>query len=525
MIGVIANPRDRGVVEEFFELFKTPWEFCRDDREYDVILCAAGDGSRRGAAKLWVIFAGCTPGLSDSNAAQARSGIAYKGIHLPLYSGCRTFSDGDAALLAEVDSGRPVIRSESRKEGTIVELGYDLFAEIRQLLTEGQPPADAEIPTLDLHIALLRDLILAHGVMVAEIPPVPEGYRFIACLTHDVDHPLLRNHVFDHTALGFFYRATLGSLGGLLRGRRTLREAFRNLAAAARLPLVWIGAAQDFWAKFDRYLEIEQDAPSTFFVIPFRGCAGRCITGKAPARRAAGYSVAEIAPQVTRMKAAGCEIGLHGIDAWSSTVAGRAESEEIRRVAGNEGEIGVRMHWLYFDQHSPQMLDEAGFGYDSTVGYNETVGYRAGTGQVYRPLTAKHLFELPLHIMDTALFYPNHLNSSQKGARQRIESILQNAERFGGCVTVNWHDRSIAPERCWDDFYIELIGNMRSRGAWFATGTDAVEWFRRRRLARIDFSEGGAVLIREQPVDEDELPPLALRIANSLAEPVGSPQA
>ena len=44
--------------------------------------------------------------------------------------------------------------------------------------------------------------------------------------------------------------------------------------------------------------------------------------------------------------------------------------------------------------------------YDSTIGYNETVGYRAGTTQPYRPLAASRLLELPLHVMDTALFYP-----------------------------------------------------------------------------------------------------------------------
>ena len=31
MIGVIANPADHDVVCEFFELFKTPWEFYRGE--------------------------------------------------------------------------------------------------------------------------------------------------------------------------------------------------------------------------------------------------------------------------------------------------------------------------------------------------------------------------------------------------------------------------------------------------------------------------------------------------------------
>ena len=58
MIGVIANPSEYGLVCEFFELFKTPWEFYRSDRRYDVLL-STGDGQFDGAtAKLVLIYAG-----------------------------------------------------------------------------------------------------------------------------------------------------------------------------------------------------------------------------------------------------------------------------------------------------------------------------------------------------------------------------------------------------------------------------------------------------------------------------------
>ena len=43
MIGVIAKPGQRAALEEFFELFKTPWEFFQPDRTYDVVLATADD--------------------------------------------------------------------------------------------------------------------------------------------------------------------------------------------------------------------------------------------------------------------------------------------------------------------------------------------------------------------------------------------------------------------------------------------------------------------------------------------------
>src|SRR5438132_13848134 len=139
------------------------------------------------------------------------------------------------------------------------------------------------------------------------------------------------------------------------------------------------------------------------------------------------------------------------------------------------------MHWLYFDDHSPLALEKAGCSYDSTMGYNETVGYRAGTSQAFKPLQATHLLELPLHVMDTALFFPSHLNLSAKEAEKLVRAIIENVPRFGGVVTVNWHDRSIAPERLWDRFYMDLVSELRSRGPWFATYRQDDLWLLRSR--------------------------------------------
>ena len=107
---------------------------------------------------------------------------------------------------------------------------------------------------------------------------------------------------------------------------------------------------------------------------------------------------------------------------------------------------GVRMHWLYFDADSPRQLEAAGFDYDSTWGYNDAVGYRAGTSQVFR-LAGTKLMELPLSIMDSALFYPRRMGLTDREAMQLCRRIVANARRFGGTVVINWHDRSLAPER------------------------------------------------------------------------------
>jgi hypothetical protein len=519
MIGVIADSSERDVVREFFELFKTPWEFYRSDRRYEVVLCA-GDGLSDETAKLVVFYAGRKIHCDDEEniriGCQRRHTciLSYQGQRIPIYGDIITFPDEKRGLLTDEDSHECVAHLDVRGGHALARLGYDLFAEVRTLLTVGQPPDNADMPALELHIAILRGLITRCGIPLVEIPPIPDGYRLIACLTHDVDHPAIRQHKWDHTTFGFLYRATFGSLRNLIRGQMSVRGLARNWAAALKLPFVHLGLAKDFWREFaDRYLELEKGLRSTFFVIPFKNCPGKNSQGRALMLRGARYGAQDIAGAIHTLLAAGCEVGLHGIDAWLDSSRGRVELEEIRRLTG-VSEIGVRTHWLYYDQQSPVALEKAGAAYDSTVGYNETVGYRAGTTQVYKPLLASELLELPLHLMDTALFYPDHLGLSPRQAEIVLGRMVDSAVQYGGCLTINWHDRSIAPERLWDASYRGLIQDLKRRGAWFSTVGQAVSWFRKRRsvVFETDWTRPDAVHGRVEADHDDNLPGLRLRI-------------
>lgn len=519
MIGVVAGSGEEALVREFFELFKTPWEFYRKDRRYDVLLCA-GDGQFQGAAKLAVVYAGRKTRFD--NEQNIRTGLprkyprifSYDGKGIPIYGDTIAFPEKDRGLLADEGSHECTAYLDQHREIALARIGYDLFAELRLLLTVGQPAANANIPTLELHIAFLRDLITRCGVSLVEVPPLPPGYSFVACLTHDVDHPSIRQHKWDHTMFGFLYRAVFGSLRNLIRGRMSVRDLITNWAATLKLPFIHMGLAKDFWRDFpDRYLEMEDNVSSTFFIIPFKNYPGKSADGLAPMFRAAHYEARAIADLISRLTTAGCEIGLHGIDAWLDVSKGHEELDEIRRLTGS-ADVGVRMHWLYHNHQSPVVLEKAGASYDSTIGYNDTVGYRAGTTQVYRPLEASRLLELPLHVMDTALFYPDYLDLSPQDAKVVLGRLADNAVQFGGCLTVNWHDRSTAPERLWGACYGNLVQDLKSRCAWFATTGQAIAWFRKRRsvVFETDCPETDAVRARVTVAHSDNLPGLRFRI-------------
>jgi hypothetical protein len=91
---------------------------------------------------------------------------------------------------------------------------------------------------------------------------------------------------------------------------------------------------------------------------------------------------------------------------------------------------------------------------------------------------------------------------------------VDNAVQFGGCFTINWHDRSIAPERLWGACYRDLVQHLRSGRAWFATASEAVSWFQKRRsvVFETDPIESDAVHARVSAHIGDDLPGLRLRI-------------
>jgi hypothetical protein len=317
---------------------------------------------------------------------------------------------------------------------------------------------------------------------------------------------------------GFVVRASVGTLIDLARGRRVLADAVRNWAALLSLPLVLLGLVQDFWHPFEDYSRAEKGRRSTFFLVPFKGRPGVAPDGAIDPARAVRYEVSEI--QGDMQKAApDSEFAVHGIDAWRDVEAGRAEMRQLTSATGRET-AGVRMHWLYFDHGSPQRLEAAGFDYDSTCGYNDAVGYRAGTSQVFRLPESENLMELPLSIMDSALFFRRRMNLTHADASHRCGQIVGAARRFGGTVVINWHDRSLSPERLSGGFYQKLLDDVGAGGgAWFATAGEAVDWFRWRRSIRFAEQRDSGTVTVMASAPCSPLPPAVVCVHRAANDP------
>ena len=486
MIGVAANESDLPWITEFFELFKTPWEQALPGKRYRVVL-STGPASDVADADLTLVYG------ADELPVDRRFGVAvtpvrgevvvaWGGETIPIYGRTAGFGEPIEEGLPHA-GGTALGYRRTCGSKTIYRFGYDLFAETASLLTQGQPKSNAASPTLELHIDMIRQCLLRSQVPFVEIPPRPHDYSFVCCLTHDVDFFGVRRHAGDSTLAGFVGRAMAGTAFDVIRGRRPLDEALRNWGAVLSLPLVFLGRARDFWQPFDDYRHVERGRRSTFFLIPFRGRPGIGPDGRSESLRAAPYGVQEIRQDIEAHSGPTTEFAVHGIDAWRDTDAGGAERRELAAATGCE-RPGIRMHWLYFSPESPRKLEDAGFAYDSTWGYNDAIGYRAGTAQAFQLTGTRQFLELPLTVMDTALFYLDRMGLDRRQAMKRCREIVQQLRRFGGAFVVNWHDRSLAPERQWTRPYEALLHELDANGVWFAKAGEAVDWFRWRRSIR-----------------------------------------
>lgn len=517
MIGVLSSDDEARAVEEFFQLFKTPWEFWAPHNNYDLVIATREEIPHDVSANALLIYHSHAIGFDDQIGVVTESPkecgwLEWQGVDFPVYGNLMAFQSNGRPLIRSKQTSEVVGSAIAGSERPTVRIGFDLFSEVAFLLTHGQPAENARFATLDIHISLLRAIMRSLEVPFVEVPPVPYGYDFMACLTHDVDFVGVRDHKWDHTMWGFLYRSSVGSFLNALAGRLPWSKCLQNWTAALSLPLVHLGFREDFWLEFDRYREIEKKFGSTFFFLPFKDVAGTLGSTSAPKRRAAKYELAGIKEQIAELLENGCEVGLHGIDAWQNVQSAQIERSRICELTA-QSDLGARMHWLYWTESSPKTLEDAGLTYDSTFGYNDAVGFRAGTAQPFCPLSAKRLLELPLNIQDSAMFYSGRMMLSEAEALNTCRDLIHTMYLSGGALTVNWHTRSLSPERLWGDFYTELLREIQKYHVWFGTAQEIVRWFRERRALRFDsvhFEENGVRVALSSPIGSSE-PPLTVR--------------
>jgi len=169
-----------------------------------------------------------------------------------------------------------------------------------------------------------------------------------------------------------------------------------------------------------------------------------------------------VASLIAQLEEEGFENGVHpGYETYLQPAVLQQEADLLRQVIGQD-QFGGRQHFLRWLPQSWQHWESCGLAYDSSVGYSDRPGFRAGTCIPYRPWLAEldreaHLLEIPLVIMDVALF------RACTGYDEAFDSFQQCVERcrlVGGVFTFLCHNEMLASKPGFPAFYAKLLNTL-----------------------------------------------------------------
>ncbi len=274
----------------------------------------------------------------------------------------------------------------------------------------------------------------------------PGSKRFAVCLNHDIDFI----HYFK------FSRFLLS----LLHGK--MKEAFTILLSKY--------SRYNPWWNFTDIMKLEENynAKSSFYFLAL---------GKGDLDYS--FNIEELTDAILNIIDNGWEVGLQGgHTAYKSLRQIKKEKTRLENIV-NRKVIGYKNHFLRFKVPDTwELLSKAGFKYDTTFGYWNCVGFRNGMCHPYKPFNLKKnteidILEIPLTIMDSALFSHMQLNTSS--AWYITKRLIDTVEKYQGVITIVCHNTSMRDENL--KFYKKILMYCHEKHAWLTSGEEILKWW------------------------------------------------
>ena len=303
------------------------------------------------------------------------------------------------------------------------------------------------------------------------LAPWPEGHRWAAVVTHDLD-------VVDRW--GLFTLLRMVELG--LKGAWDLS---RRVARAARRSFQKDPVARGIHSILQ--LEAHHGIRATWFVI----CADpglRSMLAGDSTYQPEGPAARRLLAALTQ---AGHEIGLHGSFATANNSA--EMSRQRRRLARltTTPVPGARQHFLRMRPGETQRhMVESGFDYDATWGFADRNGFRLGVADSVPVWDAGRETMLPLEAvplmwMDRALSKYAGVEEPGRWVEDARE-LMRECKAVEGCWVGLWHPNTTEalgfPGA--EPAFVSLLQALADDRPYFASAHRLVQWRRFRRSVR-----------------------------------------
>ncbi len=283
-------------------------------------------------------------------------------------------------------------------------------------------------------------------------PEYPEGKKFAVCLTHDID-VIYPEKLYP----------IIGTAKALAQG---------DLTGAVKTPFSRVNKKWNPCWNFKEIMELEAkyNAKSSFYFLALH-----------PGEKDFNYKIEELETELPFISDHGWEVGLHGgHESYKSLEDIKEKKQRIEKVFGKKI-IGYRNHYLRFEVPDTwELLNQAGFKYDTTFGYPDCAGFRNGMCHPFRPYnlnTGKQIdiLEIPLIIMDRTLLR-DYMRLDVKKAWELVKSLIDKVEKCNGVVTVLWHNNTSMEGKNLE-YYEKFLKYVYEKKAWITSGEEVFNWW------------------------------------------------
>ncbi|MEP6574650.1 MAG: hypothetical protein ABJD11_18260, partial [Gemmatimonadota bacterium] len=324
-----------------------------------------------------------------------------------------------------------------------------------------------------------RELRAAIGTAAGQrpayfLPPWPDGHRWAAAISHDVD-------VID------WWPAFTGLRLVELLSRGKIGLAARVIAAA-----IASSFGDPVWQGLDAIMRIEAELGirSTWFILTgtptFATMTRGDLTYLPEGRRASRL--------LSTLAASGHEIGLHG--SFATMMSREKLSGERERLAKlvDHSVSGVRQHYLRFRPGRTQVeMRAAGFSYDASYGFADRNGFRLGVADIVpafdassnRQSGAPPIDEVPLHWMDRALSKYSGIERPAAWVDDGLE-LAATCRKLEGLFVALWHP-NLVPALGYPDALPQLrrlLESLLADRPWIRPLGEIARWRAARRSVR-----------------------------------------
>lgn len=248
-----------------------------------------------------------------------------------------------------------------------------------------------------------------------------------AIISHDIDHITVFEHLFKDVIIPkFMTRMHIE----LLSGKISVREYM----------LRWADFFKNKWQNIDELITFNNinKVPSSFFIAVNKGIG-------------LNYSNTAAMLWIDQMKSRSCEIGLHGID-FDNMAAIKKEFDLFASLT-KQNNFGIRMHYVRNNEETYQLMDRAGYRYDSTE------------HAFKNPYKIGNMWEFPFQIMDGWVIEDGkkwqslNLEKSKEKTKVLIDKAASSDLQYLG---IDFHDRYFSHSfNTWLEWYIWLVDYLK----------------------------------------------------------------